>query len=167
LKKIGVYSAGRRQRKKHEHPPSLHVFHAGKSFTVVQEYYRSLDEWFPQIYHSMEPFNFNDLPEVVRLLFEKVERIEDLLFSLQLNKEEPHDWLNIEEAAAFLKVTVASLYTKVSRKEIPVSKPGKKLYFNKTELRQWLENGKVKTMSDIRKMTDERLSKYRRHNKSF
>ncbi|MEB0249455.1 helix-turn-helix domain-containing protein, partial [Mucilaginibacter sp. 5B2] len=57
--------------------------------------------------------------------------------------------MDITEAAQFLKVTVASLYTKVSRKEIPVSKPGKRLYFNRSELQNWIKLSRKKTSFQI------------------
>jgi len=101
----------------------------------------------------MEPFNFNELPEVVRQLFEKVERIELLLEKLEPKTENESDLLNIEEAAAFLKVSVAALYTKVSRQEIPFSKPGKRLYFNKADLKEWVRLGKRKTIKDLEQIT--------------
>jgi len=99
----------------------------------------------------MESFNFNELPEVVRRLFEKVEQIEMLLHSLQPKDESENELLDISEAAVFLKVSVASLYTKVSRKEIPVSKPGKRLYFNRSELQEWIKLGRKKTAIEISK----------------
>ncbi|PTQ92439.1 excisionase family DNA binding protein [Mucilaginibacter yixingensis] len=97
----------------------------------------------------MDPFNFNELPDVVRRLFEKVEQIELLLLRLQPKEDTDDEFLNINEAAAFLKVSVASLYSKVSRKEIPVSKPGKRLYFSRTELHEWVRSGKQKTSLEI------------------
>lgn len=99
----------------------------------------------------MEPFNFNELPEVVRQLYEKVERIELLLEKLDPHKADKNELLNIEEAAAFLKVSVAAVYTKVSRQEIPYSKPGRRLYFNKTDLKKWIANGKRKTIEELMK----------------
>jgi excisionase family DNA binding protein len=84
----------------------------------------------------MEPFNFNELPEVVRLLFEKVESIEQIILSLKPAESGTEDLLNVVEAAAFLKISEASLYSKVSRKEIPFSKPGKRLYFSRNELQE-------------------------------
>ncbi|MDB5017103.1 MAG: hypothetical protein JWQ84_1935 [Mucilaginibacter sp.] len=62
---------------------------------------------------KMEPFNFNELPEVVRQLFEKVERIEILLARLEPKEPDENEILNIEEAAQLLKVSVGALYTKV------------------------------------------------------
>lgn len=103
---------------------------------------------------DMEPFNFNELPEVVRQLFEKVERIEVLLARLEPREPDENELLNIEEAAAFLKVSVAALYTKVSRQEIPFCKPGKRLYFNRIDLKEWVRLGKRKTVSELMRHTD-------------
>lgn len=89
----------------------------------------------------MEPFSFDKLPEVVRQLFEKVERIELLLQNLQQQPEED-TLLTLTEAAEFLKTSPAAIYTKVSRGEIPFSKPGRRLYFDKGELRKWVKLGR-------------------------
>ncbi|MGN6398713.1 MAG: helix-turn-helix domain-containing protein [Mucilaginibacter sp.] len=97
----------------------------------------------------MEPFGYDKLPEVVRQLFEKVERIEQLLDNLCLNDNADDRLLTVEEAAEFLKTTPTALYSKVSRKEIPVYKPGKRLYFDKNELKDWLLAGKRRTVAEI------------------
>jgi len=97
----------------------------------------------------MEPFNFDKLPEVVRQLFEKVESLEILLQKFQPQNEAEHEFLNIKEAAEYLKITVPALYTKVSRKEIPVNKPGKRLYFKRSDLQEWIKLGRRKTASEL------------------
>ncbi|MCC8407673.1 helix-turn-helix domain-containing protein [Mucilaginibacter sp. UR6-1] len=97
----------------------------------------------------MDPFNFNELPEIISLLFEKVESIEQLVIGLKPSDTGDNDLLNVEEAAAFLKISEASLYIKVSRKEIPFSKPGKRLYFSRLELQEWISNSRHKTANEI------------------
>jgi len=57
--------------------------------------------------------------------------------------------LSITEAASFLKLKLTTMYEKTSRKLIPHFKKGNKLYFNRTELEEWIKKGKVKTASDI------------------
>ena len=107
---------------------------------------------------SMEPFNFDKLPEVVRQLFEKVENLEILISEMQPKAENVNDFLDIHEASEFLKITVASLYTKVCRRQIPYNKPGKRLYFNKTDLIKWLGTSRKKTAEEI---TQESQDRYR------
>lgn len=60
--------------------------------------------------------------------------------------------MNIQEAAEFLKLKVTTLYDKTSRRLIPHSKIGNKLYFKLGELKNWIENGKVKTQEEIEGM---------------
>jgi excisionase family DNA binding protein len=88
---------------------------------------------------------------VVRQLVEKVEGLEVLLLNLQPQNETEQKMLNIQEAAAFLNITVAALYSLVSRKDIPVNKPGKRLYFDKNELNEWIRSGKKKTATAMNK----------------
>ncbi len=97
----------------------------------------------------MEPFSFDKMPEVIRQLFEKVENIELLIENLQPKEPDENQLLTIQEAAEFLKVTVPSLYSKVSRKEIPVNKPGRRLYFYKNDLLDWVRTSKKKTGAEL------------------
>jgi excisionase family DNA binding protein len=57
--------------------------------------------------------------------------------------------LTVEKAAEFLKTTTTALYSKVSRKEIPVYKPGMRLYFAKNELKEWILTGRKKNLREI------------------
>jgi excisionase family DNA binding protein len=110
----------------------------------------------------MEPFGFGELPEAVRKLTEKVDRLELLILNLQPQNEDQHKMLNIREAAAFLNITVAALYSLVSRKDIPVNKPGKRLYFDKNELNEWIRSGKKKTAVAIAQEAGLRKPLYQR-----
>ena len=59
----------------------------------------------------MEPFGFDKLPDGVRQLFEKVERIEAVLEKISPTDNESHNPLSIEEAAGYLKIAVAAFYS--------------------------------------------------------
>ncbi|HPG72952.1 MAG TPA: helix-turn-helix domain-containing protein [Bacteroidales bacterium] len=68
--------------------------------------------------------------------------------------EHPLDaYLNAGEAASFLRISLTTLYGLSSKKQIPSIKQGKKLYFNKQDLIQWLENAKSQNQ-----LSDERVS---------
>ncbi|WP_025146868.1 helix-turn-helix domain-containing protein [Pedobacter jeongneungensis] len=97
----------------------------------------------------MEPFGFEKLPEVIRQIFEKIERIESIVEQLNPSDEDKDELFNIQQAADYLKVSVQSIYAKVSRLEIPVRKPGKRLYFSKQELRSWVDNSRRKTAAEL------------------
>jgi excisionase family DNA binding protein len=97
----------------------------------------------------MEPFGFDKLPEVVRQLLEKVEHLEELLLKLHYGQGVTNKFLSVKEAAAYLQISVPALYSLVSRRQIPVNKPGKRLYFLTTELDEWIKAGKLKTIDEI------------------
>lgn len=57
--------------------------------------------------------------------------------------------LDAEQAADFLNMALPTLYEKTCRKLIPHFKQGKKLYFKRSELQEWIQAGKVKTQKEI------------------
>ena len=59
------------------------------------------------------------------------------------------DILDIKQAAHFLRLKVTTIYEKTSRKLIPHFKKGNKLYFNRTELKAWVIEGKVKSADEM------------------
>lgn len=60
------------------------------------------------------------------------------------------DMLTLEEACEFLGLKRPTVYALVSKREIPHSKSGKKLYFSKKELDSWMRKDKRKTRDEIR-----------------
>jgi len=57
--------------------------------------------------------------------------------------------LTIQEAAKFLSLTVPIMYSKVSKGELPVMKRGKRLYFSRTELLEYVKQGHSGKQSNI------------------
>jgi excisionase family DNA binding protein len=66
------------------------------------------------------------------------------------NRPENSDKLfNVKEAATFLDIAAQTLYGYTSNRTIPFIKKGKKLYFRKSELDNWLSEGKRLTKEEI------------------
>lgn len=63
--------------------------------------------------------------------------------------EQPEQFLTIQQAAAFLCLSVPTIYSKVSKRELPYMKQGKRLYFSKSELSEYLKSGKKKTSVEM------------------
>lgn len=87
-------------------------------------------------------------------LYERLDRIEGLLIIVKDHKapeseDEEERLLNVREAARYLGDAVATLYGRTSKNEIPFYKRGKKVYFKKSELLAWIEEGRVKSHSQI------------------
>ncbi|MBW4888966.1 helix-turn-helix domain-containing protein [Mucilaginibacter sp. HMF5004] len=108
----------------------------------------------------MEKITFEQLPDAVALLLEKVERIEHLLTGQSQCQSE--DLLTIKQAADFLDLAVPTLYSKVCRNEVPVNKRGKRLYFYKSELTDWVKGGRRDTALEMIKKMDFKHSVRRR-----
>tara|TARA_R110002012_G_scaffold313517_1_gene525175 strand:- start:2792 stop:3130 length:339 start_codon:yes stop_codon:yes gene_type:complete len=66
--------------------------------------------------------------------------------------------LTVQEAAQFLSLTVPTMYTKVSKGELPVMKRGKRLYFSSIELIEYLKEGRRKSNSEIQKEAETYLN---------
>ena len=96
----------------------------------------------------METLTFDQLPQAVSLLHEKISKIEQLLME-GLGSSDNEELFTVIKAAEFLNLSVATLYGKVCRKEIPVNKRGKRLYFYKAELADWIKSGRKKTIDEL------------------
>jgi excisionase family DNA binding protein len=108
----------------------------------------------------MNQITFNDLPQAVTQLYDKLERIERLLLSKSDHSQSEEDkLLTIREAAVVLHLSVPTIYGLVQRQGIPVCKKGKRLYFSKQELTQWIKSGRKKTVTEIEMEADQYIIK--------
>jgi excisionase family DNA binding protein len=73
--------------------------------------------------------------------------------------DHPEQLLTIQEAAEFLKLTVPTIYSKVSKGELPVMKRSKRLYFSRTELLEYLKQGRKKSNAEIEQEAEAYLKK--------
>lgn len=100
----------------------------------------------------MEVLTFDQLPTAVTMLTKEISELKRLLIEKQEQPttEQPEQPLTIQEAADLLHLTVPTLYTKHSKGEIPnVCKRGKRLYFSKSSLLQWISEGHKKSNAEI------------------
>lgn len=93
---------------------------------------------------------FDQLPKVVSQLYDKLINIERLLLE-RSNEFQPEtdQLLTIQQAAELLSLSVPTIYGLVSKSQLPVSKRGKRLYFSKQELTEWIKGGRKKTVAEI------------------
>jgi excisionase family DNA binding protein len=99
-----------------------------------------------------ELISFESLPKAVGQLAERLESIETILknkFQESTPKTQEEQLLTVEQAAKFLDLSIPTIYSKVSRGELPVMKRSKRLYFSNFELMAYLKEG--------RKLTNEEL----------
>lgn len=75
---------------------------------------------------------------------------------------ESKDLLSLSEVANFLNLAKPTIYGLVCHSKIPCMKKGKKLYFSRQELTEWLKQGKKKTISEMQEEADNFLTKKKR-----
>ncbi len=111
----------------------------------------------------MEPLTFDQLPQAIVKIQEKLEAIEKLLANDKTESKSKDEILNISQAAAFLNLAVPTIYGRVSKQQIPVYKQGKRLYFYKSELEEWIKSGKKKTMEELLHEAENNIERRKRN----
>ena len=116
---------------------------------------------------SKNQFTFNDLPEVLGELCDRIASMESLLtekLSKQNEvKENTHVPMTVQEACAYLKMPLSTFYYKVKKDDIPVIKQGKHLYIYRDELDKWLESSrKTADPQSFEEENDALLASHRR-----
>ena len=89
----------------------------------------------------MDTITYNELPRAVAELNEKVDR---LLAYQEQPSEEKDRYLTLDQFIDYLpeNPAPATVYGWVARRIVPFHKEGKRLLFKKSEIDQWLENGR-------------------------
>ena len=109
----------------------------------------------------MANLTFDQLPQAVYEIQQKLESIEQLLLELNKNQPETDKIFTVSEAADFLDLSTATIYGLVSKGELPVMKRSKRCYFSKLELIAYLKKGRRKTNEEIEAEADKYLMKRR------
>lgn len=94
--------------------------------------------------------SFDKLPQAVAKLLNEVKSIKSLVVESQktLLKEDKIP-IGIDEACKLIGKAKPTVYTLVRKRILPSYKNGKKLYFFRSELLEWIENGRRKTLEEI------------------
>ena len=94
------------------------------------------------------------------LILEKLERLEQRIGEQNLLMKEV---LNFNDACSYLDISASHLYKLTSQKSIPHFCPqGKKLYFNRAELDEWLQRNRQSSTDEIETMAANYLLTNRR-----
>ena len=97
----------------------------------------------------MKPFTFDQIPVMMNKILDKLEYLEKLIVRISNLEENKEELLNIQETSKLLNLSVSTIYSKVCKREIPVNKQGKRIYFYRHELMKWIKSGRVKTYFEI------------------
>jgi excisionase family DNA binding protein len=103
---------------------------------------------------------FDQLPKAVNQLYLKLDLIQRLLEkSNEQPIEQPDQLLTIQQTAEFLSLAVPTIYSMVSRGELPVMKRSKRLYFSRIDLMNYLKQGRKKTLAETASEADQYLKR--------
>jgi excisionase family DNA binding protein len=107
--------------------------------------------------------NFVLSPIDPKILIDSIaEKVTANILNAVKNEQQPtqpqEELLTIQQASELLNLSVPTLYSKVSKGELPVMKRSKRLYFSRTELIEYLKAGKRKTSEEIEAEADAYLS---------
>jgi len=98
----------------------------------------------------MKEYSFDQLPEAVNRIETKLIEIEQLLNQLaKRSSPVTDDLMTVQEAAAFLHLSVATIYGQISKRELPVMKRSGRCYFSRHELTEYIKAGRRKTLLEI------------------
>ncbi len=95
---------------------------------------------------------FEDLPNLVEQLCEKVDRLEKAILDKKTEPaSEPDRWMDLTELCEYIpdKPQKATVYGWVSKGLIPCNRGQKRLRFLKSEIDEWLKLGRKKTVLEI------------------
>ena len=98
------------------------------------------------------------------LILERLDRIEKAITVLNYISEMPdsNQIMNISEIAVYINVAKSTIYGMTHRNTIPHYKNGKKLYFKKSDIDEWIFSKSIKTKDDIENEAMEHIRKNRR-----
>lgn len=93
----------------------------------------------------MDNITFEQLPQAVSILIEKVgllaDRVEKVLGKTPHQHDGKRHLLTLNEVATLLGKSSSTIYAMTSDKRIPYHKRGNKLYFFEDEIIRWIEQG--------------------------
>ena len=77
------------------------------------------------------------------------------------SKKEEKEFFTTKEAAVFLNIAVSTLYFLNSSKEISYIRKGKKCYYLKEDLMNFLKDGRIKSIKELQNEADNSYRKKR------
>ena len=91
----------------------------------------------------MDKITFEQLPQAVSLLIEKVGQLADKVDEAlgKATQQKGKRLLALDDVAALLGKSASTIYAMTSEKRIPYHKRGNKLYFFEDEIIGWIEQG--------------------------
>ena len=103
------------------------------------------------------------------IIIQRLDAIERLLYEIKTGKQVDNvpvvyanELMNVQQVADYLTLSVQTIYGLVHKMEIPNFKRGKRLYFKRTEIDDWIGQSRRKTRVEIEQEATNYLLKNRK-----
>lgn len=93
---------------------------------------------------------FQRLAEKLDIIEQKMSTLLDLSRTKSNSAIPEEELLDVKEASKLLKLSIPTIYSKVSRKELPRLNGSKKLMFLKSDLLDYLMSSKMQSVEEIK-----------------
>ncbi|WP_395051351.1 helix-turn-helix domain-containing protein [Flavobacterium sp.] len=94
------------------------------------------------------------------IILEKLNSIEKAIEKLKTASNDDEDFMTIEQVSSFVGLTKATIYGLTHERKIPYFKAGKRLYFKKSDVINWITSTRVKSKQEIEQMANEYIYKH-------
>ena len=97
------------------------------------------------------------------IIIERLDNIEKMLLkmankpNLETTGSNSDEIMNINKVADYLTLSKSAIYKFTMNREIPYFKRSRKLYFKRKEIDKWIEEGKVKTNTELQAEMNQHL----------
>ena len=98
---------------------------------------------------------FDNLPEAVTQLLQEVAYIRNHLLNQSATTPEPmpypaeNKFLTVTEVSQMLNLSTGAIYNMTSTRQIPFFKKGRRVYFDKKEIDEWIRQDRRKTIKQL------------------
>ena len=106
----------------------------------------------------MSVITFDSVPITVSEINAKVDKLLTLYENIKGFETNPDEVFNIVQAAKYLNLSVFALRGKIQRGDIPFTKDGRRIFFVKSVLKEWVKNGTKKTARQLEMEAENYLS---------
>lgn len=96
-------------------------------------------------------YRFEDLPRALAQMHELLIDLRSRIYELERGEKITDDLFDITQAADFLRISVRTLYSKTSKREVPFSKFGKNLFFSRNQLISMVLENSYRSRFEIEK----------------
>ena len=104
--------------------------------------------------HSEHPFT--TINQILSSIDKKIDDLKKSQMEITGEKDSTR-LMTITEASKFLNLSKSAIYSKTSKRMIPFVKKGKRLYFVKSDLLNWLNKGKREAQESAMETSIEKL----------